>query len=181
MGLIDRVTDEVGADQAGGLRREFRRDQDALPEFFAARIGKCQVRLDAGLAVPHREHAKTGRQIFHNGLGTQLVEAELVGERLRQCARAVDQEAAAMTGWGFGDQEIHHDLALRRQQRAEPAKARLDQVDIGGHKAIEKIARAFAADFDHAPIGKKCHFHTKFSGETLTPDVTQQRKPLKCR
>ena len=50
------------------------------------------------IAIPGREHAETVRQIFDRDLGAQLVEAELVGERLRQRARAVDQETAAMAG-----------------------------------------------------------------------------------
>jgi len=85
-----------------------------------------------------------------------------------------------MAGGRFGDKKIRHDLALRRQQRAEPAEARLDQADIGGDEAIEKIARGLAADLDHAPVGEKRCFHMKFSGETRVLDITPQRKPLKC-
>ena len=43
---------------------------------------------------------------FRPDLGAQLVETEFVGKALRQRARAIDQEAAAMAGRGLGDQEI---------------------------------------------------------------------------
>ncbi len=43
-----------------------------------------------------------------------------------------------MAGGGFGDQEIDRDLALRRQQRAEPAKAGLQQRDVCGDEAVEE-------------------------------------------
>ncbi len=88
-----------------------------------ARIGERQIWFHEGIAIPGRDHAETVRQIFDRDLGAQFVETELVGEALRQRARAVDQETAAMAGRRFGDQEIGNDLALRRQQRPEPAEA----------------------------------------------------------
>ena len=60
-----------------------------------------------------------------------------------------------MAGRRLRDQEIHDDLALRRQQRAESPQARLEPVDIGGDEAIEEVARILARDLDHAPVGKK--------------------------
>ena len=64
-----------------------------------------------------------------------------------------------MAGRGFGDEEIDRDLALRRQQRAEPAETRPQQRDIRGDEAVEKAAGVLAADLDHAPVGKKRCFH----------------------
>jgi hypothetical protein len=60
-----------------------------------------------------------------------------------------------MAGRRFRDQEVHDDLALRRQQRAESAQARLQLVDIGRDEAIEEVARILARDLDHAPVRKK--------------------------
>ncbi len=57
-----------------------------------------------------------------------------------------------MAGGGFGDQKIDRDLALRRQERAEPAETRLQQRDIRGDEAIEEAAGILAADLDHAPV-----------------------------
>ena len=65
-----------------------------------------------------------------------------------------------MAGGGFGDQEIGRDLALRRQQCAEPAKAGLQQRDVCGDEAIEEVAGILAADLDHAPVRKKRCFHS---------------------
>ncbi|MGY4362130.1 hypothetical protein ACVW0J_008623 [Bradyrhizobium sp. i1.7.7] len=53
------------------------------------------------------------------------------------------------------DQEIHDDLALRRQQRTESPQARLQPVEIGRDQAVEEVARVLARDLDHAPVGKK--------------------------
>ena len=64
-----------------------------------------------------------------------------------------------MAGRRLGDQEVGDDLALRRQQRAEAAEPGADQRDIGGDKAVEKVARIVAADLDDAPIGEKRCFH----------------------
>ena len=91
------------------------------PSAGMPRVGESKIGFHCGLAVPDREHAEVLGEVLDRDLGAQLVEAELVGKRLRQRARAVDQEAAAMAGGRFGDQEIDDDLALRRQQRTEPA------------------------------------------------------------
>ena len=127
MGLVGGAVDQFGADQVGDLLLQLFGHENTPAERGVARIGKSEVGLDRGLAVPGREHAETVGEIFDRDLGAQLVEAELVGEALCQRARAVDQEAAAMAGRRLGDQEIHGDLALRRQQRAEPAEARAQQ------------------------------------------------------
>ena len=65
-------------------------------------------------------------------------------------------------------------LALRRQQRPEPAEARSNEVDIGGDEAVEKIARALAADLDHTPVGKKRCFHVKISCDMLARNVSRR-------
>ena len=129
------------------------------PSAVVARIGEGQIGLHRRIAVPCRDYAETVGQIFDRDLGAQLVEAELVGEALRQRAGAIDQETAAMAGRGLGDQEIDDDLALRRQQRAEPAEAGPQQRHVGGDEAVEKVAGILAADLDHAPVGKKRCFH----------------------
>src|SRR6266446_106044 len=81
------------------------------------------------------------------------------------------------------------DLALRRQQRAEPAEAWAKRRNVRGDEAVEKVAGVNAADLDHAPVGKKRCFHKVFSGkvllevvgETQLPDIPWQRKPLRYR
>ena len=76
-------------------------------------------------------------------------------------ARRVDQEAAAMASWHLGDQEIDDDLALRRQQRAEPGLPRFELVDISRDEPVEEVAGVLARDLDHAPIWKKRCFHAQ--------------------
>ena len=124
MRVIGGAVDQLGADQVGDFLCEFRWNKDPPAQRCLRGIGERQIGLHGGIAVPCREHAETVREIFDRDLGAQFVEAELVGKALRQRPRAVDQEAAAMAGRCFGDQEIHRDLALRRQQRPEPAEAR---------------------------------------------------------
>lgn len=142
-------------DQIGQLLFEVFRDQDAIAEVFIAWIGEGEIGLGRWLAVPGREHAEILGQVFHRDLGPQLVEFQLGGEAVGKRLRAIDQEPAAMTGRRFRDQKIHDDLALRRQQRAESAEARLQLVDIGRDEAIEEVARILARDLDHAPVRKK--------------------------
>ena len=96
-----------------------------------------------------------------------------------------------MAGRRFGDQEIHRDLALRRQQRTEPAEAWAKQRNVRRDEAIEKVAGLDAADLDDAPVGKKRCFHKEFSGKVLfevvvevvgktqVADTTPQRKTLR--
>ena len=159
MGLIGVAVDELGADQIGHLLLEIFGHENAPTQRFMPRIGERQIGLHRRLAVPHGQHAHAVGDVLHRDLGAQLVEAELVGEVLRQRAGRIDQEAAAMAGRGFGDQEIGRDLALRRQQRAEPAKAGLQQRNVCGDEAVEEVAGILAADLDHAPVWKKRCFH----------------------
>ncbi len=128
MRFIGGAVDQIRADQVGDLLREFLRHQNPPAERGVARIGEGEVRLHRRARHP-RPRARRGcpDRFSIRDLGAQFVETELVGERLRQRARAVDQEAAAMAGGRLGDQEIDDDLALRRQQRAEPAKPRAQQ------------------------------------------------------
>jgi hypothetical protein len=93
MRVIGGAIDQIGADQIGGFLREFLGHENPPAERGVARIGEGQIGLQRGIAVPRREHAETIRQIFDSDLGAQLVETELVGETLRQRARAVDQES----------------------------------------------------------------------------------------
>ena len=122
--IISRTIDHFSADQVGGLLRESCGNKNAPAECGVARIGKRQIGFYGWLAVPHRKHAQTVGQILHRHLGTQPIETELVGKVLRQRTRTVDQESAALAGSSFRDQEIGRYLALRCQQRAEPAEAR---------------------------------------------------------
>ena len=124
MRFIGRRIGELRADQVGDLLRKLSGNQNPPAERGVAGIGEGKVGLHGGLAIPGREHAEAVGEILDRDLGAQFVDAELVGERLRQRARAVDQEAAAMAGRRLGDQEIRNDLALRRQQRPETADAR---------------------------------------------------------
>ena len=64
-----------------------------------------------------------------------------------------------MTGGGLGDQEIHYDLALRRQQCAEPAETGRELRHVGGDEPVEKIPRILARDLDYAAVGKKRCLH----------------------
>jgi hypothetical protein len=64
-----------------------------------------------------------------------------------------------MAGRCFRDQEVKDDLALRRQQRAEPSLPGRKQSHIVGDKAVEKVTRILAGYLDHAPIGKKRCLH----------------------
>src|ERR1700694_5454140 len=88
-----------------------------------------------------------------------------------------------MTGRRLGDQKIDDDLALRRQQRPEPAEARAKQRRIRGDEAVGKVAGILAADLDHAPVGKKRCLHKEFSekvvGDAQVPDITRQPKTLR--
>ena len=67
---------------------------------------------------------------------------------------------AAVTGRSFGDEEIHDDLALRRQERAEAPEAGPHQCDVGRDQAVEEVARILAAHLDDAAIGQKRCFPT---------------------
>ena len=106
MRLIGVTVDEVGADQIGDLLLQLFGHENAPAERLVPRIGKGQIGLHGGLAVPYRQHAEAVGEVFDRDLGAQLVEAELVGKPLRQRARRIDQEAAAMAGRRLGDQEI---------------------------------------------------------------------------
>ena len=64
-----------------------------------------------------------------------------------------------MAGGRFRDQEVDDDLALRRQQRAEPAQSGRKLRHIRRDKAVEKVTRILAGYLDHAPIGKKRCLH----------------------
>ncbi len=61
----------------------------------------------------------------------------------------------------FRDQEIDGDLALRRQQRAEPAEPGLEQRHVDRDQAVEKVACVLAGYLDHPPVGKKRCFHKR--------------------
>ena len=128
MRLIGGGIREFRADQVGDLLRKLLGDQNPPAERGVAGIGEGQIGLHGGHAIPGSEHAEAIREILDGDLGAQFVDAELVGERLGQRARAVDQETAAMAGRRLGDQEIRNDLALRRQQRPETAEPRPHQL-----------------------------------------------------
>ena len=106
MRLIGVTVDEVGADQVGHLLLQFFGNENAPAERIVARVGEGEIGLHGGLAVPYRQYAEAVGEVFDRDLGAQLVEAELVGEALRQRARRIDQEAAAMAGGRLRDQEI---------------------------------------------------------------------------
>ena len=88
MGLIGVAVDEIGADQVGHLLLEIFGHENAPAQRLMPRIGKGQIGLHGGLAVPYRQHADAVGDVLDRDLGAQLVEAELVGEALRQRARA---------------------------------------------------------------------------------------------
>src|SRR6266576_4482253 len=172
--LIGSAVDQLGANQIGGLLRERLGHKNTPAEDGVARIGECQIRRYSGMAVPSREHAKTVRQILDRDLGAQFVEAKLVRERLRQRARAVDQEAAAVAGRRLGDQKIRCYFALRGQQGPEAAEAGPKQRNVCRDSAGEKVARDITVALDHAPVGKKRRFHVKISCDMLQRNVSRQ-------
>ena len=157
--FVSRFIHQFGADQRRGLGRQFLRNQNAPAERFGARIGEAEVRLHCWNAVPHREHTERIGEVFHRYLGAQFVEAELGGQACRQRPGTIDQQAAAMSRGNLGEQEVRHDLALRRQQRAESTQSRLQFAGVGGDQAIEEDAGVLAADLDDATVGKKRSFH----------------------
>ena len=187
MGVIGCAIEQIRANQIGDFLREFRWHKNPPAERGIARIGERQIGRHRGPAIPRREHTEAVGEIFDRDLGAQFVETKLVGEALRERARAVDQETAAVARRRFGDQEIHRYFALRGQQGPEPAEARAKQRHVGGDKAVEKVAGVGAADLDHAPVGKKRCFHKEFSGKVVfevlgerqAPDITWQRKTLR--
>ena len=138
------------------------------------RIGEARLRRGAYGAGPDRDHAELVGEIADRDLGAELVDVELVGERLRQRAGNVEQEALAAVGRRhLGDQEIDDDLALRRQQRAESGLARMQLADVGGEEPVEELACIVAADLDHAPVVEKRRFHSK----NLLRQAALKRKP----
>ena len=48
-----------------------------------------------------------------------------------------------MTRRRLGDQEIHDDLALRRQQRAEASQSGLQPRYVRGDEAVEEVAGGY--------------------------------------
>ena len=92
--------------------------------------------------------------------GAELVEVELVHQRLGDGARHVDEEAAAVLRRRFDDDEIGDDLALRGQQRAEARLAGTEIEDIGADEPMQKAPRVVAGNLEHAAVGKKGGLYT---------------------
>ena len=86
MRVIAGAVDQLRADQPRELLRKLLRHQDPPAERRVTRVGERQIGFHGGLAVPRRHHAETVGQVLDRDLGAQLVEAELVGETLRQRA-----------------------------------------------------------------------------------------------
>ena len=172
--LIGSAVDQLRANQIGDFLRQRLGHKNTPAEDWVARIGERQIRRYGRIAVPCREHAKTVRQILDRDLGAQSVEAKLVRERLRQRARAVDQEVAAVAGRRLGDQKIRCYFALRGQQGPKAGEAGPKQRNVRRDEAVEKVARAITVDLDHAPVGKKRCFHVKISCDMLQRNVSRQ-------
>ena len=126
------------------------------------------------VAVPDRHHAEHLGQVLDDDLGAQLVEVELLHQRRRQRARAIEEEAAAVRRLGLGDDAIDDDLALRGEQRGKPRGAGRHLVHVGGEQAVEKLARVVAGDLDHAAVGEKCCFHALFCREVSCQNVAAE-------
>ena len=113
--LVLARVDEDGAEGRGGVGRTLRRQDRAQAERRQARIGigeaKCR-RRDA-LSIPSREHTERVGGVADNEARAELVEVELIKERLGDSARHVEEEAAAILRRRFDDDEIGDDLALR--------------------------------------------------------------------
>src|SRR5262249_17852999 len=109
-------------------------------------------------------------------LGAQFVEIQLFHKVWCQRTRAIEEEAAAILGQCFGDDEIDDDLALRGQQRGKRGLARRDLGRVIGHKPIEKESGGVSEDLHHAAIGKKSCLHAKSLGSLAI--VSCQNSPL---
>jgi hypothetical protein len=156
--VLSRV-DQLRANHAGELGRKLLRHQHAIAEFGAARIGEGEVGHHGRRAAPGGQHAELIGEVIHRYLGAQFVEAELGGQRRSQRLRAVQQEAAAVPGGRFGDEEIRNDLALRCQQGSKARCSRLDGRKLRRHQIVEEMACVVAVDLDDATIGEKRCFH----------------------
>ncbi len=151
---------QFGAEIGGGLRRQMRRQHHPHAERRQPRIGIAKPVFGiARLPVPHRHHAEHLGQVLRQHLGAQLVEIELVHQRRRERARAVEEEAAAVRRRRLGHDEIHDDLALRRQQRGKARLLRADLADIVGGEPVEEAPGVVAGDLHHAAVGKKRCLH----------------------
>jgi hypothetical protein len=116
----------IRADQVGDFARAPRAQEYASRGLVAL---DRRTRIRCGASPSQAASTAPVRQIFDRHLGAQSVKP-LVGERLRQRARAVDQEAAAVAGRRLGDEKIRCYLALRGQQGPEAAEAGPKQRNI---------------------------------------------------
>ncbi len=190
MGLVGFAVAEVGADRLRRFVYEIVRHKHPPAELRIAWIFEREIGPDRRNAIPHRKHTELRGQVLDDNLCPQFVNAETVGEGLCERQRNVEHESAAMGCGRFRHQKVRDDLALRRQQRAEPAKSGPKQVHIRGHKAIQEFAGVLAAHLDDAAIRQKCCFHgvslgfsrdfSKFFGEIRPSHTTWKRKALKC-
>ena len=155
---------DLRADRGCGFVDQIVRHEQPPAELRIARVFKGEIRLHRRHTIPHREHADLRRDVFDSHFRPQLVETELGGEGLSQRQRNIEHEAAALGLGRFRHQKIGDDLALRRQQRAEPAQSRTDKLDVRGHEVVQEFAGILAADPDHAAIRQKRCFHEVFSG-----------------
>jgi hypothetical protein len=55
---------------------------------------------------------------------------------------------------GLEDDEVEQDLALRRQQGAEPRRPGRDPVEVAGDEPVEKTLGVLAGNSYHAPVGQ---------------------------
>jgi hypothetical protein len=112
------------------------------------------------------------RQVCHRHLGPQLVEAELGRELIGHRPRTIEQQAAAVAARGFGNQKVHDDLALRRQQGAKTRGSGPHLGKLGGHEIVEKVPRIVAIELDDATVGEKRCLHSLL----LLPVSSAERK-----
>jgi len=169
--LVGLCLEQLRAEVGCGFLGQMRRQHHALAKRRQPRVGVDQTVFGRARAVPDRHDAQHLGQILADRLGAQLVEVELLDEARRKRPRAIEEEAAAVRGRCLGDDAIDNDLALRRQQRAEPRLLGRDLGDVRRQEPVEKGARVGACDLDHAAVGEKCRFHA-------IPCCLRERMPL---
>ncbi len=157
--FIGACIDQYRAKLGGRLGATLRRNKSAQPERRQARIGIAQSISCRAAAIPCRNDAQRLRQILDHDLGAQFIDIQPFDQRADPPACDVEKQCAAIGRWGDRDEKIGDDLTLRRQQGAEPGRARRQAEHVGGNQPVEKITSAFAGDFDHAAVGEEGSLH----------------------
>ncbi len=156
------------------LRGEMRGQNDAKPKGRQARIAITQSVFGRGLSLPDGHDAEHLGQILDDHLGAQLVEIEPIDAGFGERFGDIQEEAAAVLSGRLGNDHIHDDLALRRQQRRKNGAVRRHPADVGGQQAIEKTPHIIAGDLDDAAVWKQRCFHGFLPIPTLSSPASRE-------